>query len=1478
MSSPKISDDGSPQQVKAKQGVSARNRRTNGTKVVSKSKLTTNPAATQSLQPVPDLWLEAKKTAEENSRIFAGKQIHPFFSSWKVGKKDLERIEVVNNGCLGKRKERNVELGPVHVFENDKDNLEPIDWCNWTFDDEVFGKTTCNEEIKISSFEGTTTSSKFDGTLSGSNFVTPIIIDEELTPNDPFQNMEKDLEVSKVCTHDTAGCVSSQLVEQINVAPLESVMSYYLSRGNYSENSLWTNKYHPEKASQVCGNMESVKFIKDWLQLWHSMDFRSRKSSYSVDKHLIKNQEYGSCDGDSDAESEEVPGLKNVLLVTGPVGSGKSAAIYACAEEQGFQVIEVNASDWRNGALLKQKFGEAVGSHCMKRSQESPSKHNFRSSPVSTNGVVVEDLNNSLVEVISLLEEGDDVSDVKTQNRNSSGLSCDKGDIKTLILFEDVDVTLCDDRGFISTIQQLADTGKRPMILTSNNENPPLPDNLDREEVCFTMPSVKELAYHIYLICSAEKANIQPYLIERCIKFCRGDIRKTLMHLQFWCQNKQNTKEGKLQNGSCPLMFDLKAGYRILPKLIPWELPSSLSEFIEAEVSKSFSRLDESHCLSGVIEEEEVGNINVGNTLKLGIGEKASIEAKKEEILSRNCSLQVDYDIIAFNNTREFSNTSGSPVAFTRRNKRRKSDTVLSDSEDETCNHDNLAVSGNLSCDYSDALIPAVHPQFPVIQSALQGGSHEHGAQLLHSEAMKVESAVHQSSETAHVNHINFFAAGNSSNQLTSPSLLSAEEKHQHSEFAHGIGSTYGTTSESLNLFNNLLVNARDGNMAANVSQSLSVNHQSINQLADQPFHGGGANGEVIETGNATNLCLNLVQQCGEANTTVQRILFPHPEHADPDSPKNQSTGQLIKRMKTSMTDPQKCLDAIRDVSFGGAGAADASLNPSFDQLLSCSRTNVEKSQQQSGETGNLNPLCYTALGDFLNPSNGQLFHFVEPKEKEILRRHVLEDDVNDNNSAAVDGLLLQLSDQFCGIVNPEKSQQQHPEIADIKQDDNLTLTSEQSNSQEEKTERTKNQLPDMAIVDVIGFPVANNYLNPVDGKIQQIIQTRAEEHQSQYSDSTNVNLVIDQCQSVDMSYVPESTFVPETELNDGTDCPSGTDLMEFVSPISVDHFEPTILGNEVYKPCVVDLNLTARDEEMGDSQSERDQLEPSTSRCPVMDECSRMDFSKTFISFSNSSLGVKNPVQEKWNELRQTDLSQYTISENKNALKLLELSYRMSNLVSEGDILLQDREFIINNLTGLETGFSEETYICGCHDRQVHMAFSIAEYGYFLFAEDIYALQLNMGKLDLGWEMLVSTSNSLALEKLLSLNKSQNSSSDIDTTIKQEAITVDTSFTRERETCLQNIVESVVPLKCYLTTRGNALVDYLSSLAHISRSETSRVAEASAKSKRRVRILKNYLSTSALDLSQDDILMLNEYNSFGRDSSKSMHEAPYSR
>ena len=41
---------------------------------------------------------------------------------------------------------------------------------------------------------------------------------------------------------------------------------------------------------------------------------------------------------------------------------------------------------------------------------------------------------------------------------------------KTLVLFEDADTVFEEDRGFISTILQLADSTKWPIVLTSNSK------------------------------------------------------------------------------------------------------------------------------------------------------------------------------------------------------------------------------------------------------------------------------------------------------------------------------------------------------------------------------------------------------------------------------------------------------------------------------------------------------------------------------------------------------------------------------------------------------------------------------------------------------------------------------------------------------------------------------------------------------------------------------------------------------------------------------------------------------------------------------------------------------------------------------------------------------------------------------------------------------------------------------------------------
>ena len=64
-----------------------------------------------------------------------------------------------------------------------------------------------------------------------------------------------------------------------------------------------------------------MSFLSEWLHLWNQRDFRS-SNDLTVDENFIVQDDYYNCsqnDCDSDNRDEE-NSLKNVLLVTGPVG------------------------------------------------------------------------------------------------------------------------------------------------------------------------------------------------------------------------------------------------------------------------------------------------------------------------------------------------------------------------------------------------------------------------------------------------------------------------------------------------------------------------------------------------------------------------------------------------------------------------------------------------------------------------------------------------------------------------------------------------------------------------------------------------------------------------------------------------------------------------------------------------------------------------------------------------------------------------------------------------------------------------------------------------------------------------------------------------------------------------------------------------------------------------------------------------------
>lgn len=96
----------------------------------------------------------------------------------------------------------------------------------------------------------------------------------------------------------------------------------------------------------ISGNIDALKNLKNWLETW--MNFSKEIISKKKRRNDDSSSEFESTDCDS-RDSTRLPG--NTMVLGGPCGSGKSAAVYAICHELGFNVIEINASSKRTGML-----------------------------------------------------------------------------------------------------------------------------------------------------------------------------------------------------------------------------------------------------------------------------------------------------------------------------------------------------------------------------------------------------------------------------------------------------------------------------------------------------------------------------------------------------------------------------------------------------------------------------------------------------------------------------------------------------------------------------------------------------------------------------------------------------------------------------------------------------------------------------------------------------------------------------------------------------------------------------------------------------------------------------------------------------------------------------------------------------------------------------------------------------------------------
>ncbi|XP_022880794.1 uncharacterized protein LOC111398071 [Olea europaea var. sylvestris] len=502
-----------------------------------------------------------------------------------------------------------------------------MDWGHW-----VFSESSVSTDVGLGCgclpvHEGSVNSLHFDTFLNASSFTRISSYQNKTTPDQcSFPQIEKD---SKASLKGTEGILAAPVEVILQEKPeeidsftgnssgvysdaefqnrllQERIMSHYHSCRNQSENCLWIDKYQPENSLQVCGNGEEVKFLCEWLHLWHTRGSLTTRHGSADNKLTAQDADYDCCL--SECNSDTVDDLKNVLLVTGPVGSGKSAAIYACAKEKGFQVIEINSSDWRNGAVVKQKFGEAVESHW----------HQW--------------LVCSLLLILRL-------------------------------------------KSFLFT---KASVETHPSEYTYWYVN-------DYFHFGFSWWHVN-LTYNSGWVTNPLSWF---YFVTMTVLLCNYD------HFTYSAYTLRPGIE--MQMKYSPLLFDLDAGHKMLPKIIPWGHPSRLSEIVEEEIVNSLVLMEENCSLVEIVVEEDKLNENKTQNTCVKDGEADIIEEKKEAMLRLHSSTQDDDECVQIGTIWEFSDSSHSPIAFARRNRRKKIDAVLSDSEGECFDERKSIVSGEI--------------------------------------------------------------------------------------------------------------------------------------------------------------------------------------------------------------------------------------------------------------------------------------------------------------------------------------------------------------------------------------------------------------------------------------------------------------------------------------------------------------------------------------------------------------------------------------------------------------------------------------------------------------------------------------------------------------------------------------------------------------------------------------------------------------